>query len=110
MDVGELTFETASKFSDSLNTLSAYESGRHQHGQLLQREVGEGPDGSGHPSDWQGGWAPRDAQSGEVHCIVKGMLRGNFLYHRQNTKHHPAGKGSTAESTVSPAGLFLVSS
>lgn len=33
--------------------VSAFRSGRHQLGQLLQGEVGEGPDGSGHPSDWQ---------------------------------------------------------
>lgn len=41
-------------------------------------EVGGGPDGGGHPSDWQGGRAPRDTQSEEVHCIVKGMSKGNL--------------------------------
>lgn len=44
---------SGSEFSDRLSMVSAFRSGRHQLGQLLQGEVGEGPDGSGHPSDWQ---------------------------------------------------------
>lgn len=51
---------SGSKFSD-WKRLSAFRSGRHQHGQLLQGGGGGGgPDGSGHPSDSQGGGAPRD--------------------------------------------------
>lgn len=65
-----------------LYTLSAFSSGRHQHGQLLRGEVGEGPDGSGHPSDWQGGTAPerRVIRGNALHC--EGHVEGQL--HWQN--------------------------
>lgn len=46
--------ESVSKFSDRLSTMSAFKIRQASTWPTIAREVGDGPDGSGHPSDWQG--------------------------------------------------------
>lgn len=88
------------KFSDRL-TMSALRSGRHQHGKLLQREVGEGPDGTGHPSDWQRRGLIETHNQRKCIALWRAFWRATLVLHLSQTEQDTKYQASLKSQPVS---------
>lgn len=63
---------SGSEFSDALLSTECFYIRQASTWPTIAGKVGDGPDGRGHPSAWQGRGL-RETQSEEMHNIVKGM-------------------------------------